>query len=129
MRLFRPSLTSLKALKACDERFDSKCNDTITHLQKENLLLEKFTAQAFDLVFSDDTLSGKVNLFKSLDPALQRRVVLKLLVKHKVSFSPSAALLEEIIRFVCSPRGGTHEITQTWSIVKKEKRFALEIGG
>jgi len=53
-------------------------------------------------------------------PYMQKRLVLNWLIRAGVPFTPSEALLEEILRFLRTDRGGTHSPAQTWHIIKKK---------
>lgn len=115
----------IPALKSCDGRFADKFGSTLQHLKAEDAFLQKLASQSYENIFSynQQQLTGNLNLFRALDPTLQRRVILQWLVATKVAFSPSSALLFEIIRFLNSDRGGAHAITPTASIFKKQSTF------
>ncbi len=113
----------LPTIKASDNRFDKKFSDTLKHLQEEELFLVKLTEQYFDTIFSDN--KGNIKTFNSLDPIIQRRVLIKWLCNEGVSFIPSSSYLEELIRFISSERGGSHIIHTDWKISKKQNWFWL----
>ena len=69
--------------------------------------------------------AGNLSEFKKLDPVLQKRLIPLWLTSQQVTFSPSNAHIEEIIRFLDSPRGGTHHIHTTWCINKKQGFFYI----
>jgi tRNA(Ile)-lysidine synthetase-like protein len=66
-----------------------------------------------------------IPMFLALDPILQHRVILHWLIAENVPFPITQAFLDEIIRFLSNPRGGTHTIHEQWKIVKKQKKASL----
>jgi len=69
---------------------------------------------------------GNLKKFKLLHPVLARRVVLHWLIQEKLAFNLSTNYLDEIIRFLNSPRGGNHVVGQNWEIHKKACSFWVE---
>jgi tRNA(Ile)-lysidine synthase len=132
----RIRLKVLPALNECDTRFAQKFNSTLTHLQQEDLFLAHLTQQTFNTVFSHTPqknnpektpgLMGSCDFFRALHPVLQKRLVLYWLIQEQAFFMPSDGHLEEIIKFLASPEGGTHAIAPTWSIHKKHQIFWIE---
>ncbi|MFH1253974.1 MAG: tRNA lysidine(34) synthetase TilS [bacterium] len=68
---------------------------------------------------------GDLKKFKLLHPVLAKRVVLHWLIQEKLAFNLSTNYLDEIIRFLNSPRGGTHVVGQKWKIYKKSNSFGI----
>lgn len=64
--------------------------------------------------------------FKVQHPFIQRRVLMSWLIQHKVTFTPTAAFLDELMRFILSDRGGKHRVHEGWSLVKKQQRVWIE---
>lgn len=114
----------IPALQRVDPRFDHKFDTTLTTLTQENRLIQALTKQAFQDVFTSNT--GDADKFLALDPILQKRVLIEWLCQEKVPFCPSTAYLEEITRFLAYNHGGAHQISQTWTIKKKQKRFWIK---
>ncbi len=111
------------ALHECDARFDQKFASTLTHLQTAESYLEYETQNAYKNVFSGT--DGDLQKFNALHPFLQKRVLMLLLQENNVEFMPSDAFLDEMLRFLHTPRGGTHQLHNTWAIHKKSGRFWL----
>ena len=114
-----------KALRNCDERFDQKFASTHTHLQDTENFLKHSTQEAYINVFTDT--HGDLHAFNALHPFLQKRVLMLLMQNNKVSFAPSDAFLDEALRFLASPRGGSHQLHDSWALYKKSRQFWLDI--
>lgn len=114
-------------LEKADKRFSQKFETTLETLDQENRFIEKATQNKFTNMFarhiSGNLLIGCQEKFCELDPILQKRVTIKWLCDQNVKFCPSTGLLEEIIKFLSSKRGGTHKIHENWVINKKQKKF------
>jgi tRNA(Ile)-lysidine synthase len=117
----------LPALLQCDTRIEQKFDSTLKHLQQEEKFLQELTLEMFENIFSytQEKLIGNTKKFNTIDPVLQNRVVIHWLVTQGVSFSLSSKYLEEIIKFITSPRGGTHKVGCNWGIYKKNKFFKI----
>ena len=69
----------------------------------------------------------KINEFLLLHPVMQKRILIYWLIKHHVPFTPSQALINEIIRFFNNPDGGIHSVDLTWQIIKKKNIATIEL--
>jgi tRNA(Ile)-lysidine synthase len=110
--------TLIPTIRTCDDRFDNTFSNTLAHLHETEQYLTDQTVLMFTEITSS---SGDLDIKKwaTLERFMQKRIILHWLCVNKVPFTPSAALIEEIIRFLITPRGGTHAIHQHWSFVKK----------
>lgn len=117
----------IPALEACDTRFERSFAQTIARLQETESFMESHAQQAYRGIFgihaSDDT--GDLTAFMALPAVLQKRVLISLLCAHGVLFTPSTGHLEEMMRFLTTPRGGKHEMGENWLLWKKEGRFGI----
>ncbi len=113
------------ALNQCDKRFTKSIINTMAQLKAEDHFLDELTQQAFHELFTKET-SASLPAFLALHPVLQRRVVLHWLITDRVAFTPSAGLIEEIIRCLHHPNDATHSISTTHRLVKKKGRIWLE---
>jgi len=115
----------IPAMNKCDSRFEKKLNDTIKMLQEEEAFLDHLTLEQFEKTFKKENnkLIGNLNYFKALNPVLQKRLIIKWLCSENVKFQISNNYLNEILNFLYSKEGGTHQINQSWNIVKKQKQF------
>lgn len=112
----------LPSLEKCDQRFVPNTLRAIKHLQSAHEALSatihekmnnciKATAHAVNTI---DLLSLKKEaLF------IQKEIVIQWIIQHNLPCILTEAITEEIMRFLTSPRGGTHMITDHWHITKK----------
>ncbi len=110
----------IPALEKVDNRFSINFLSTLHHLQATEDFLEKLTHASFEqLRTSSNAHEGiAIALFNDLDLLLKKRVLLFWLIKEQASFSPSDSFLEEIIRFLDNPRGGSHILSSEWHLTK-----------
>jgi tRNA(Ile)-lysidine synthetase-like protein len=121
----------LPALKSCDERFDQKFESTLQHLRTEHEFLDNLTQELFVTFFiPQKACAGQKAYFlgscvymNGIDKVMRRRLIIYWLVQEKVSFQPSEGFLHEIDRFLSSSHGGTHALSCSWKIVKKQHQF------
>lgn len=120
--------TLLPALHTLDQRFEAKFASTLRFLAEEESYLALVAHQKFKECFNkiDTGYIGDCKKLMELHPVILRRVVLEWCIASSLDFSPSEGFLGEIIRFVMSPRGGSHACTTTWSIAKKKHRILFE---
>ncbi|EKD48885.1 MAG: hypothetical protein ACD_64C00088G0007 [uncultured bacterium] len=59
-------------------------------------------------------------------PIMQSRLIILWLTQEGVSFPVTQHFIEEIIRFIESPRGGTHHIHENWSITKQRGACSIK---
>lgn len=120
---------AIPALHACDARASKNIQATIEMLKAEDAFLVKLTKQAFDEVFSFNQTTncyvGTLATFNNLDPVLLRRIILHWLIIEQCQFTPSQKFIREILRFLTSPHGGSHQIAQQSLVVKKKGFFWL----
>lgn len=119
--------TVLPALQACDERFNENFLSTLHHLQQEDNYLTRITHQLFNDITTIENNKRFIDVaqFCAIDKALHYRFIIHWLIKENVPFSVSQVFFDEIIRFLQSPRGGTHTVNTTWSIVKKQNKIFI----
>lgn len=114
-------------LNQVDQRFNAKFSTTLQSLVEEDEYVTTRAQEAFEKCFSKSDKNvqciGDLVVFNALHPVLKRRVVLKWLIHSRVCFSPSASFIQEIIRFLFSPCGGSHCIASGHQVIKKKKNF------
>lgn len=115
----------IPAIKNIDSRFEQKLESTITHLQEEDTYLQILAHETFAKIFTNPTLVGDLTAFKKLHPVMQHRVLLLWLIANHVSFTPSTAYLDELLRFINQEAGGRH-CQGSWTIAKQGKTFRIE---
>lgn len=117
----RIRLTVLPALRACDERFDITSRATIDRLADT----EKFFIALTILLFEhmSRTQNGALwidtRIISTHPAVVQQRLIIHWLCTAAVPFEPTEAFIAEILRFICSDRGGTHQLDPAWHIQKK----------
>lgn len=119
----RIRLQLMPQLTEIDARFKQNLQATIKNLNIDNDFLEQF-AKGFVTEF----VTQKIELlkFQQLHKAIQNRVLIELLIIAQVKFTVSNMLLSEILKFLNSPRGGSHEFGSNFCIVKSRNLFWLE---
>lgn len=118
----------LPAINRCDTRFNKNFRQTLTLLQEENDLLHCLAQEAFNKIFTTTNeqqaaIIGHKKILESHPPALQKRTLILWLIKEQIPCTISSALLQEILRFLHNPRGGSHTITPLHTIIKKHNTF------
>jgi len=149
----RIRMSVIPALNQCDSRFDANMTNTLARLLETEQFLEELTRTEFSKIIQENSCPDTINtqqnspqniLNNSLDThtrtsryllnitslltyhlIMQQRILLYWFEQEKVSLNPSQAILNEIIRFLKSPRGGTHHVTPTWKLIKKRKVLSL----
>lgn len=115
----------MPALRQADQRFDQKFHTTLGMLQDEETFLQKLADQTFNKLFSqnegvvDSPYRVHCQQLLMLDTVIIRRVIMQWLIRENVAFTPSSSLINEISRFLNSPRGGTHHISPTSKLCKQ----------
>lgn len=111
----------LPALRASDDRFDHNFMATITRLQETEAFLEKLTQDALNKICKTESENRilDTDAFLAYEPILQHRILLQWLIHHKVPFTPSTRLGQELIRFFQQPGNKNHTIHPTWSVEKR----------
>lgn len=115
--------TVIPALLACDSRALPNSIRAVKNLQDTEQFLQKVTATALQKVAHlDNTDKNILDLTKffELEPYLQYRVLKLWLSAHSKTIRSSQRYLQEIMRFLESPRGGKHLISSTLQLVKKQ---------
>lgn len=120
--------TVIPALHSCDTRFDKNFLTTLGRLQETEQFLETLTQQTLTQISSLEAGTTYLDLgaLRTIHPVVQYRVVLTWLCQEKLPFQPTQAFLDELLRFLLSPRGGSHTVHTSWRLVKKGKTAWLE---
>jgi len=123
----RIRLNVLPALRACDERFEANFITTLNRLKTTEQFLEKLTQKTFDEISSIQNDQRYINIAQLLgtDEPLRSRILMHWLIRENVPFPATHAFLDEMMRFLKNPQGGTHAAHQQWSLVKKQQNVFL----
>lgn len=116
--------TVIPALRQADDRAIKNIIATMNQLQDDAALLQICISQKIDS-FLETENTYNLELFKK-EPVLMQRAVIYYLLEHATCGTvPSQALVDELLRFLISPRGGRHTISPSWFVEKKSKQFSF----
>jgi tRNA(Ile)-lysidine synthase len=124
----RIRMNVIPALRQCDARFDESLARTMENLREA----DQFLQQEIEKVFSEITLTKNKQLqlnykkLLTLHPFLQKQILLHWFIYEKVFFTPSAALFDEILRFLNNSKSKTHTLYQSWKLVKGADQISIE---
>ena len=122
----RIRLQLIPTLIACDDRAAKNVLRAMNNIKETEQFLKKLTEQALGTATSPDNQSLDLNNFFNLDLYLQKRVLHSWLSANtKGMCRSSEAFLNEVLRFLDSPRGGTHHISPKWKLIKKQNRASV----
>ncbi len=137
------------ALQQCDQRFGASITNTMARLKDEDAFLDELTKTTFAQLFEEDkkplilpairsqskNVGSKsqeraiqtvsLSAFLAIPPTLQQRIIIHWLILEKVAFTPSEGLIEEILRFLRHPNGGSHQISHSHTFIKKNQHIWL----
>ncbi|MCK4651143.1 tRNA lysidine(34) synthetase TilS [Candidatus Babeliales bacterium] len=122
----------LPELQKCDSRFDQKFESSIKNLQQENEFLKNLTQEIYQKTFKEKSFDknkksiGDLKEFLMLDQVLQKRIIIYWLVKENLKFNPSKNYFDEILKFLKSEHGGSHNLSKNWALHKKQNKFWIE---
>jgi tRNA(Ile)-lysidine synthetase-like protein len=105
----------IPAIRLCDQRFDQKFQTTLSMLKAEDAFLQNLAEKTFTELFSYDA-SQKAHHVRcaqllALDGVIVQRIIMHWLIREKVTFTPSTSFINEILRFLGTPNGGSHQIS------------------
>lgn len=115
--------TVIPALRTSDARFDINFATTLERLQETETFLQKLTEQTYATVCTDQKLDYKKLLM--LDPVMRYRILLHWLCHEQVSFTPTQAFFDEIVRFFQQSKSNAHAIHSEWKIKKIKNNKVL----
>jgi tRNA(Ile)-lysidine synthase len=120
---------AIPALAGCDARAKTNLVRAMHNIQDTEQFLKKLTHEALDNVtLSNNSSISSLDLkqFFTLDPYLQKRVLfLWLSTNTNGTCRSSEAFLDEVLRFLSSPCGGTHQISPSLKLVKKKMTASI----
>ncbi len=124
----------IPALTACDNRAKLNILRAMHNIQDTEQFIKKVTEQALHEVTHTEnagspTSDSSLDLtrFFNLDLYLQKRVLHSWLSLGTNGTSRSSkAFLDEILRFLRLSRGGTHQISPLWALIKKQNHIFLK---
>lgn len=114
----------LPTLETVDGRWAQTIPNCIKQLQQTDDFLQIHTQS----VLANITASSNPDIintqkFLMLHPMVQHRILLSLMIKEQILFTPSTALFDEIIRFLKSTKNHQHTIYSKYQVIKKQGYF------
>jgi tRNA(Ile)-lysidine synthase len=116
----------LPLFHSIDQRADQTFARTLLQLQQEQELINDLVTSSFAMIF-DSHGNGDLAQFKQLHPMLQGHVLKKLFISVEVYFTLSEGFIDEALRFLNSPRGGSHQLDKSWALTKKGPHFWITL--
>ncbi len=112
----------IPALKQADDRFDSSFEQTIDRLQQTEAYLDQHAKQLLEAMSNQRDSIYHVDVKQLLAQPLimQSRLIILWLTQSNVQFPVTQTFINEILRFLQSPQGGSHALHETWKIIKKQ---------
>lgn len=114
----------------CDNRFSKNILKTITHMQQVYAEMQTIINEKYLQIVGTDYNLNKIDvlLLNRESAFFQKQIIVQWLTHEKIhSFSSvSDTLLDEILRFLLSNRGGEHRLCQSWKIVKKQNKACIQ---
>ena len=108
----------IPALQQCDTRFDQNFSATHAKLQETEEFLQDLAQKTLAQI-GNETGELQIDALLALHPVLRNRVIINWLIVHKVPFTPSQGLLDEIVRFLEKEGNGCHTLYGKWNIEKE----------
>ena len=113
-------------LPSIDERMTDHIITTMNHCAQIDEFLQQLTIQTIArITINNNPLSLDTQKFLQLNPILQQRIILQLLIKARATFIPSQALFAEIIRFLKTGKKRFHAIHPSYNISKQQSSFYI----
>lgn len=119
----RIRMSLMPQLDATDARLRQNLARTMEHLADAEQYLQAHTLDIFSRVTTDldGSLALTTQTFFDLAPYAQKRILIHFLIQNKVPFTPSEALLDEIMRFMKNKRSSSHALHESWALQKSHK--------
>jgi tRNA(Ile)-lysidine synthetase-like protein len=119
----------IPALELCDARSIKNIVSLQNSLHIDNDYLTMMTKTACTEIFTQKSHAqipaGDLKQFQQQHPAIQNRLVMGFLIEHQFTGEFSKALISEVLRFLHTPRGGSHQVGNL-TIYKKGSLFWCE---
>ncbi len=120
---------AIPTLQECDDRFTKKCLESIYQLQYAESFLKEHTESLYqDITYKDlqqNIIVLNIKKLLTFNSYIQKRIIQKWLIEHSVPFTSSNSFLNEIIRFIQSKQGGSHQLGTSWKITKKQSKIFI----
>ncbi len=113
--------TVVPAFKSIDPRAEINFARSLDQIQQAEFFLQEITEHTLEsLLGGNNKLDLKV--FSKLHPYIKKRVLQRWLTRQRVAHTLTHSFLNEILKFLESPRGGSHQLGQNWKLIKKQNQ-------
>ena len=116
----------IPAFKALDSRSEHNFSRTLTHIQTAEHFLQQHTKASYEQILNEKK-ELDLKQFFLLHTYLQKRILQYWLVDKKIIHTLTDSFLNEIIRFLKSPRGGSHQLNRNCKLVKKQNKVFFNL--
>lgn len=117
--------TIVPAFKAADPRAETNFARSLDHMQQSELFLQGLTETILESLLNENK-KFDIKAFLEMHSYIQKRILQRWLVQNRVTHTLTNSFLNEILRFLASPRGGSHQLGQSWKISKKQNQAFFE---
>lgn len=116
----------IPSLKSCDNRFERSFKRALVSLQETESFLALHTDGVFAALINQNELTCNLRDFGKQPALIQKRMLIKFLCFARVPFTPSSNHLQEMLRFLSTPKGGSHQLHTSWYLWKKQGTFGIK---
>ena len=115
----------IPVVRDADARFDNNFAHTLTHLHEAEQFLTHLTT---DTARTVTTPSGELDLaaLLILHPYLRDRVLTQWLYTHKIPFTVSSTVIDEITRFIGNTKSTRHQMHTHWILCKSHATLSIK---
>lgn len=110
-------------LSEIDHRAPGNTLRAIESIQESNIFIDHYVQKTYNLCINNNQLN--LTKFNTVESFLQNKVLLKWLYHNKCLFTPSSAFVEEVLRFFRTQEGGTHQLADSWKLIKKQNIITI----
>lgn len=108
----------IPAFKSVDSRAEINFRRSLDNIQQAEFFLQEFTEYTLNSLLNKNNQLN-VQQFVEIHPYIKKRVLQRWLTKQRVTHTLTHSFLNEILKFLESPRGGSHQLGQNWKLIKK----------
>lgn len=110
-----------------DPRLQKNFISTMHHLTQVDAFLREQTQQSMDAIANPNQKNSlNIKQFLQLNPLIQQRILLYLLINQDAQFTPSQALFAEIIRFLTTGKQAEHSMHPSYKVIKTKEFFSIK---
>lgn len=124
----RIRLNLLPMLNTIDDRWQKTIPSCIKQLQQtDNFLHNHCQKLLVEISQKDNSKLISIQSFLDLEEILQHRILLMMLIRDNVPFTPTTSLFAEIIRFLKQNQSNKHMINSKTTVIKKNGHFYFQL--